>query len=406
MMSEFRSRTVENAEADGLAQAETNWPRMDSPSPAGSALRAANLGTDGRAYVRFENIQKSYDGEILVVRDLNLEIKRGEFLTLLGPSGSGKTTTLMMLAGFETPTHGEIIVDGVPLTKVPPYKRNIGVVFQNFALFPHMTVVENVAYPLRVRKIPKPEVEARVERALAMIRLPDCGSRRPAQLSGGQQQRVAVARALVFDPKLLLMDEPLGALDKNLREQMQYEIKHLHEQLGLTVVYVTHDQHEALIMSDRIAVFSEGRIQQVAAPAMLYEQPENAFVAQFIGENNRLIGRVIEVRTPLCKVVVAQRFVVEALAVNIAGMAKDTVLSLRPERVVLDPPSGSCANIFEAEVKEVIYVGNHVRARLKVCGSDEFIVMLPNSGGGRQLAREERILVGWRAEDCRALDAS
>ena len=200
--------------------------------------------------VRFQNVQKSYDGKILVVKNLNLDVQRGEFLTMLGPSGSGKTTCLMMLAGFEPATHGEIYLDNQPINNVPPHKRGIGMVFQNYALFPHMTVAENLAFPLEVRSMSKAERESRVSRALEMVQLGEFGKRRPAQLSGGQQQRVAVARALVFDPDLVLMDEPLGALDKNLREQMQYEIKHIHENLGVTVVYVTHDQSEALTMSN------------------------------------------------------------------------------------------------------------------------------------------------------------
>ena len=223
--------------------------------------------------VQFVSVQKSYDGETLVVKDLNLDVARGEFLTMLGPSGSGKTTVLMMLAGFEVATHGEILLEGVPINNVPPHKRGIGMVFQNYALFPHMTVAENLAFPLQVRKMSKADSEAKVNRALEMVRLGEFGNRRPAQLSGGQQQRVAVARALVFEPELVLMDEPLGALDKNLREEMQYEIKHIHEQLGVSMVYVTHDQSEALTMSNRIAVFNDGVIQQLDPPPVLYEKP-------------------------------------------------------------------------------------------------------------------------------------
>ncbi len=244
------------------------------------------------AFVRFDRVQKSYDGETLVVKDLNLAIGKGEFLTMLGPSGSGKTTCLMMLAGFETATHGDIVLGGVGINKIPPHKRGIGMVFQNYALFPHMTVGENLAFPLEVRKLSKSEVEQKVTHALDMVQMGAFAGRRPAQLSGGQQQRIALARALVFDAELVLMDEPLGALDKQLREQMQYEIKRIHETLGITVVYVTHDQSEALTMSDRIAVFNDGVIQQLATPEDLYERPDNAFVAQFIGENNKLDGLV------------------------------------------------------------------------------------------------------------------
>ena len=233
----------------------------------------AGMVTPAPALVRFSGIQKTYDGEHLVVKNLDLDIKKGEFLTLLGPSGSGKTTTLMMLAGFEVPTQGEIYLDGRPIKNMPPHKRDIGMVFQNYALFPHLTIAENVAFPLSVRKISKAEAQERVSAALRMIKMETLAQRRPAQLSGGQQQRVALARALVFKPQLVLMDEPLGALDKQLREQMQLEIKQLHETLGVTVVYVTHDQSEALTMSDRIAVFNDGIVQQLDRPDALYEQP-------------------------------------------------------------------------------------------------------------------------------------
>ena len=244
------------------------------------------------AYVRFEKVQKSYDGEILVVKDLNLEIAKGEFVTMLGPSGSGKTTCLMMLAGFEPATSGEIYIGDRSINHIPPHKRGIGMVFQNYALFPHMSIGENLSFPLEVRKMNKADAEKAVKRALDMVQMGDFINRRPAQLSGGQQQRIALARALVFEPELVLMDEPLGALDKQLREHMQYEIKHIHENLGVTVVYVTHDQTEALTMSDRIAVFNDGVIQQLSSAEDMYEQPQNAFVAQFIGENNELSGVV------------------------------------------------------------------------------------------------------------------
>ena len=238
--------------------------------------------------VSFVGVQKSYDGETLVVKDLNLDIAKGEFLTMLGPSGSGKTTTLMMLAGFEPATRGQIYVKGRSINNTPPHRRGIGMVFQNYALFPHMTVAENLAFPLQVRNFGKAEIGDRVKKILQLVELPDMAHRRPGQLSGGQQQRIAVARALVFEPDLVLMDEPLGALDKQLREQMQYEIKHIHERLGVTIVYVTHDQTEALIMSNRIAVFNDGMVRQLSSPDDLYERPQNSFVAQFIGENNRL----------------------------------------------------------------------------------------------------------------------
>ena len=355
--------------------------------------------------VRFIEVQKSYDGETLVVKNLNLDVARGEFLTMLGPSGSGKTTCLMMLAGFEPATHGEITLDGVPINNVPPHKRGIGMVFQNYALFPHMTVAENLAFPLQVRKMKKPEIESRVNRALDMVQLGGFGGRRPAQLSGGQQQRVAVARALVFDPALVLMDEPLGALDKQLREQMQYEIKHIHENLGVTVVYVTHDQSEALTMSNRVAVFNDGVIQQLASPDDLYERPENAFVAQFIGENNTLNGTVREIDGDICTVELDDGAMVEALKVNVNAVGDRSQMSLRPERVEVDPPEGKYPNVFEGKVEELIYLGDHIRTRASVCGHDDFIVKVPNAAGHVHLKEGEAVEFGWMMEDCRALNA-
>ncbi|HSM40419.1 MAG TPA: ABC transporter ATP-binding protein [Afifellaceae bacterium] len=352
----------------------------------------------------FDQVQKSYDGETLVVKDLNLDIARGEFLTLLGPSGSGKTTTLMMLAGFEVPTNGQIVLEGTPITNVPPHKRGIGMVFQNYALFPHMTVAENLAFPLKVRKLPGAEVEQKVKRALEMVELPGFGSRRPAQLSGGQQQRVAVARALVFDPKLVLMDEPLGALDKQLREQMQYEIKHIHESLGVTVVYVTHDQSEALTMSDRIAVFNDGVIQQLSTPALLYEKPENSFVAQFIGENNRLNGMIKSIDGDVCTVELDGGVTVKTKKVNVDEVGSRTTLSIRPERVELEPQPDTTPVIVPGTIEELIYLGDHIRVRMSVAGTDEFVVKVRNRAGRKDLKAGQQTNVGWYPEDCRALD--
>jgi putative spermidine/putrescine transport system ATP-binding protein len=354
--------------------------------------------------VRFEHIDKSFDGETLVIKDLNLDIAQGEFLTMLGPSGSGKTTTLMMLAGFETPTHGEIFFSGQSISNIPPHKRNIGMVFQDYSLFPHMTVKENLAFPLKVRKFSKDESDQKVTRALEMVELRGFEGRMPAQLSGGQQQRVALARALVFEPQLVLMDEPLGALDKNLREQMQYEIKHIHENVNVTVVYVTHDQSEAMTMSNRIAVFDDGIIRQLSTPDILYEKPENAFVAQFIGENNRLSGKVTEIDGNRCVVEVNGGGTIRALKVNVNRVGERTTVSLRPERVMVNPVAGSVDNIFEGRVKELIYLGDHVRTRVNVCGNDEFIVKIPNSQGHMVVNKGKQIQLGWSSVDCRALD--
>ncbi|MDW5377081.1 ABC transporter ATP-binding protein [Halomonas sp. HP20-15] len=370
------------------------------------AAPQTQAATDNTCFARFRNVQKSYDGVELVVKDFNLDVRQGEFVTLLGPSGSGKTTCLMMMAGFETPTHGEILLKGEPINGLPPHKRGIGMVFQNYALFPHMTVAENLAFPLEVRHLSKAEIRQKVQRALAMVRLDEFGDRRPAQLSGGQQQRVALARALVFEPELVLMDEPLGALDKNLREEMQYEIKRIHAELGVTMIYVTHDQTEALTMSDRIAVFNDGVVQQLASPDTLYEQPENAFVAYFIGENNRLRGEVTELAGERCKVRLDSGETVIAKPVAVAEAGVRTTLSLRPERVSLVRGSShDFENRFSAKVEEVIYLGDHLRTRLSVCGDDEFIIKTPNADGHTVLRPGETVEIGWSSADCRALDA-
>jgi len=357
------------------------------------------------SFVKFEKVDKSYDGEILVVKDLNVDIPKGEFLTMLGPSGSGKTTTLMKLAGFETPTGGEIYLDGEAINKIPPYKRGIGMVFQNYALFPHMTVQENLAFPLDVRKLNKSDVEDKVKKALDMVELGAFGNRMPLQLSGGQQQRVALARALVFEPRLVLMDEPLGALDKKLREQMQYEIKHIHEQIGITVVYVTHDQNEALTMSNRIAVFNDGKIQQISSPDILYEKPENAFVAQFIGENNQIKGKVKSINGEMCVVETEKGEIIKSLKINVNSVGDASTVSLRPERVEIDSSDSSFENSFNATVKELIYLGDHIRTRVEVCGDDQFIVKVPNTYKGANFKEGVSVKLAWKAADSRALDA-
>jgi putative spermidine/putrescine transport system ATP-binding protein len=361
-------------------------------------------------HVRFAGVSKRYGTAVQAVRDLDLDVLRGEFLTLLGPSGSGKTTALMMLAGFEEPTAGEIFVDGRRIDNVPPNRRGIGMVFQNYALFPHMTVAENLAFPLEVRRLGKAEVEERVASVLDMVRLPGLGGRRPDQLSGGQQQRIAVARALIFRPTLVLMDEPLGALDKQLREQMQYEIKDIHARLGVTFVYVTHDQTEALTMSDRIAVFDAGTIQQLSDPATLYERPQTRFVAGFIGENNRLDGTVENVDGEHVAVRLASGAMVRARPVgkDAGKPGAAVVLSLRPERLTLLAGGAQAQNTLAATVSQIVYVGDHIRVVCAVDGpqrpTGQLIVKIPNNSGSLDLAVGAPALIGWRTEDCLALD--
>lgn len=355
--------------------------------------------------VRFIGVQKSY-GAISVVRNLNLDVFKGEFLTLLGPSGSGKTTTLMMLAGFQDISAGEILLDGQPITQVPAHDRGIGMVFQSYALFPHMTVAQNLAFPLEVRNVGKAEISARVKAALDMVELPGFGERRPAQLSGGQQQRVALARALIFEPQVVLMDEPLGALDKHLREQMQYEIKALHDRLGTTMVYVTHDQSEALTMSDRIAVFNEGVIQQLATPKELYERPATAFVAQFIGENNMFAGEVVETGPDgSCAVRLRDGEMLRAVCETAPARASKVTLSVRPERVYLGQCSSDTANRIAGKVVDMIYHGDHIRVKIDAAGSDSFIAKIANQSSVVAIEPGSKVDIFWYPPDCRAFPA-
>ena len=330
------------------------------------------------SFVVFDDVCKTYDGLANVVDHLHLAIGEGEFLSLLGPSGSGKTTTLMMLAGFERPTAGHIRLRGESIERLPPYRRNFGMVFQNYALFPHMTVGENLAFPLSVRGTNRADAAQRVKRALEMVRLPGYESRLPGQLSGGQQQRVAVARALVFEPQLILMDEPLGALDKQLREEMQLELRGLHERLGITTVYVTHDQSEALTMSDRIAVFHHGRIQQIADPQTVYERPANLFVASFIGESNRLPAQLVEAHGDgRCAARLPDGTVLRGTAAAPCGQAGQAVLAVRPERIaVAAAATGTHDNELAGTVEETIFLGGHVRVRLK-CAAGELVASVP-----------------------------
>jgi len=309
----------------------------------------------------------------------------------------------MMLAGFETPTNGEIFLDGNPISNIPPHKRGIGMVFQNYALFPHMTVYENLAFPLKVRKFSKDETDAKVEKALSMVSLSGFGSRMPGQLSGGQQQRVAVARALVFDPAVVLMDEPLGALDKNLRESMQYEIKHIHESIGVTVVYVTHDQSEALTMSNRIAVFNDGKVQQLSSPDKLYEEPVNSFVAEFIGENNTFQGEVADISNDKCKIKLETGDEILANPIRVKSKGEKSIVSLRPERAIINPDE-KMDNKFNGKIEEVIYHGDHTRVRLNLLDNKEFILKVPNSSARMDIKLGNNIKVGWNSFDARALD--
>ena len=354
------------------------------------------------AQVEFKKVCKTYDGLSYAVRDLDLAIAKNEFMTLLGPSGSGKTTALMMLAGFEAPTSGEILVAQQSMSRIAPHKRNIGVVFQNYALFPHMTVEQNIAFPLSVRHLNKSEIKQKVERALDLVRLAKYGARKPSELSGGQQQRVALARALIFNPVLILMDEPLGALDKHLREQLQIEIKRIHSQLGVTIVYVTHDQSEALTMSDKIAVFNDGSIQQLATPDELYERPANTFVASFIGENNLIECTLTACSENTCVQVTACGQKIVATSVGNFSNGALSVVSVRPEKISVNPHADQYDNILETNIEQYIYNGDHVKILTRTKSGSVIACKVPNLTDLVRLNVGASLTVGWKSADCRA----
>ncbi len=359
------------------------------------SVTTATHATSDDQYVRFVNVKKSYDQQNLVVKNFNLDIKKGEFVTLLGPSGSGKTTCLMMLAGFEDVTSGDILIAGNPVNDIAPYHRNIGMVFQTYALFPHMTISENLAYPLKVRKIAASEVDRRVKEALALVELADFGKRYPGQLSGGQKQRVALARSLIFEPSIVLMDEPLGALDKNLREQMQFEIKRLHEDLGFTAIYVTHDQTEALTMSDRIAVFDDGIVKQCAAPDVLYEQPSCAFVADFIGENNHIPGTVTRVDAGKAEVRLADGTLTTTENPNCPNAGEDCVVTIRPENLFIAKEGQVLDNSVEASFITRLYVGDSIRYFFRLSDGSEIMVKTLNDQDAPHIATGSKVQLTW-----------
>jgi putative spermidine/putrescine transport system ATP-binding protein len=358
---------------------------------------AADAAARPGAPLSLVGLTKRY-GEVTAVDDVSLEVEPGEFVTLLGPSGSGKTTTLNMIAGFAAPSGGRILMDGSSIDELPTHKRNIGVVFQHYALFPHLTVEQNVAYPLKRRRAGRMQRAGKVAEALEMVRLTEQRARYPRQLSGGQQQRVALARALVFRPRVLLMDEPLGALDKKLREWLQLEIKRLHETLGITFIYVTHDQDEALVLSDRIAVFNEGRIEQVGSATEMYEHPRTLFVAEFLGESNVFRGRArrrggawtLETDGP----------VLRAPAPVGVEDGSPAALVVRPERMRL-LEQGSAArdheNVVSGHVEQVIYLGSARKVSVRLQSGDVSVVR-ESAAESRALHGGEEVGVAWAAE--------
>jgi putative spermidine/putrescine transport system ATP-binding protein len=349
----------------------------------GTSIVAAAAGDPPALAIR--GVRKLF-GEFAAVDGIDLEVRRGEFITLLGPSGSGKTTTLRMIAGFLTQDEGSIEIAGQEMRRVPPYRRDVGMVFQNYALFPHMTAAQNVAFPLQMRNVPRPEQRDRVAQALELVRLAAFGDRYPRQLSGGQQQRIALARAIVFRPRLLLMDEPLGALDKKLREGLQLEILRISRQLNATVIYVTHDQEEALVMSDRIAIFDRGRIQQLGTGEDLYERPTSVFVADFVGESNMLRGRLERDADGTWLQRGESRWRVDPTVAGAVGLSdgEPAALVVRPEhlRVLAVDASQTSANRVDATVTEVLYLGSTRKIELKLPDGQAAVVREPAATAG------------------------
>ena len=363
-----------------------------SPQALGTSAGRARPG----AAVSIDGLGRRY-GEVVALHPTTLEIAAGEFFSLIGPSGSGKTTLLGAIAGFLAPSCGDVRVDGTSIVETPPYRRNIGMVFQNYSLFPHMNVFDNIAFPLRMRKVPKSAIETRVRRMLDVVRLPDVGERMPTQLSGGQQQRIALARAAIYDASLLLMDEPLGALDKNLREEMQFEIKQFHHAIGTTIIYVTHDQDEAATMSDRIAILNRGHVEQIGTPRDLYEQPINAFVASFLGQANMF---------DLASVTAGPDGVISARARNglelVAALAPATRRSLvacvRPEAIVLADRPLATPNALCGVLRDRIYTAGSIWYRI-VVGDVAIAVRKPAQRKLDQFTSGMTVYLGWDATD-------
>lgn len=375
-----------------------------APSTAG----ATGGATGGDAHLAVKGVWKSYSPKAdPVVCDVSFTLEQGKFMTLLGPSGSGKTTTLMMVAGFETPTQGQILVRGRDVSYLPPNHRNFGVVFQGYALFPQMSVLDNVEFALRMRRM---DAGLRRKKGLDMldkVGLAAFASRRPRELSGGQQQRVALARALAFEPDVLLLDEPLAALDKNMRETLQAEIKDIQRKAGVSVLFITHDQEEAMMMSDTVAVMDQGRIVQIDAPEQIYSHPVNAFVATFLGETNLLPGDIVSVDGDAVTLRLPGGVMCDTRAgsATLAG-ARQAVLSLRPESLRLLGEQDMADNVAPAEVVERVFLGKQVRYTLRALGQTMIAIGNPAGGLGSSIAPGDSVRVGWSRDTGQLLSTS
>ncbi|EEA00926.1 spermidine/putrescine ABC transporter ATPase subunit [Burkholderia sp. H160] len=354
------------------------------------------------AFLQIQRLRKTYD-QVVAIDQVSLDVKKGEFMTFLGPSGSGKSTTLYIVAGFQEPSDGRVLLDGKPLTAVAPNKRNIGMVFQRYTLFPHLSVGENVAFPLRVRRAPEARIKAKVEQMLKLVHLSECRERMPAQLSGGQQQRVAIARALAYDPPVLLMDEPLSALDKKLREEIQLELRRIHQETGVTILYVTHDQEEALRLSDRIAVFNKGRIEQVGTGEELYANPASRFVAGFIGNSNFLPVRVTSNRAGRADGVFPNGREVAAGLNPALAAGDDGTLMVRPEQMRIRARQGANgADGLPVTVRDITYLGDSLHYAVATPWHQQISVRIPASARHDSgLAIGMEALVEWDAHDAR-----
>jgi spermidine/putrescine transport system ATP-binding protein len=328
-------------------------------------------------------------GDLVAVRSVSLDIRRGEFLTLLGPSGCGKTTLLRLIAGFDSPSEGRVFLDGADVTELPPYRRNVNQVFQSYALFPHLDVAANIAFGLQMKRLPRAEIAEKVRRAISLVALDGKERARPSALSGGQKQRVALARALVCEPKVLLLDEPLSALDAKLREQMQIELKHLQRRLGITFVFVTHDQQEALTMSDRIAVVNQGSIEQIGTADEIYHKPRTRFVAEFVGEANLLMARITGSSDTGATLRLSDGTTLTVEPAAMPDRAADVLISIRPERIHVGRSSGTVEDSgFDGKIAEITFRGQTARLLVRTVGGLAFTVVVA-SGSSTQSAWQE-----------------
>jgi putative spermidine/putrescine transport system ATP-binding protein len=354
--------------------------------------------------LNFVDVRKDFGEDGSALRGMNLEIQAGEFLTLLGPSGGGKSTALMMLAGFDKPTSGDILYKGQSISIIPAHRRNFGVVFQTRALFPHLTALQNVAYPLRMRGVGRSEANKRAREALARVHLSPLVGKRPARLAAGEQQRVALARIMVFEPDVIIMDEPLASLDMDLAIRMEEEIRQIHENLGNTVVYATQDHTEAIALSDRIAIINAGAVQQTGTPEALYEEPQNAYTARFMGETNMLHGTVTSHDDKTCQVTLDTGEEVTATAINVSGSGARTRLSVRPERLIFNPDELRVPNRYKAKIDGMDFRGDHTLVHLRLPSGTQLEAKIPNGQAEDGFGSSDDVEVGWHAAHCRALD--